>query len=206
MQKSENNIVKNALILFIIAVVLSALLGIVNQLTKDRILEQEAKTKSDAYKAVYTEAVSFDADEALTAKVEAAADLMSEIGNSSTIDDALVATDASGNALGIVVNVTSPEGYGGDINLSIGVSADGTLTGMKVVSNSETAGLGANCTKDWFQDQFAGIQANEIVYSKTGKSADNEIDAISSATFTTSACTSAVNAGLAFAYDYLELN
>ncbi|MCD8124075.1 MAG: RnfABCDGE type electron transport complex subunit G [Lachnospiraceae bacterium] len=204
--RNSNSIVKNTLVLFVIAVILAAVLGIVNELTKDRIAEQEEKTKSEAYQAVYTEAVSFEEDEELTAKVAEAESLLAEIDNSSTIEEALVAVDADGNVLGIVVNITNPEGYGGDINLSIGVSTDGTMTGMKVVSNDETAGLGANCTKDSFQSQFAGIQSSEIAYSKTGATADNEIDAISSATFTTSACVNAVNAGLAFAYDYLGLN
>lgn len=198
--KKDNGIVKNALILFVIALVLSALLGVVNELTKDRIVEQKAKEKADAYAAVYAEAAEFTADDALAAAAETAGT------ETSKIEEALVAKDAAGNDLGIVINITNSEGYGGDINMSIGVSADGTLTGFKVVSNSETAGLGANCTKDFFQNQFAGIQAAEIAFSKTGKSAPNEIDAISSATFTTTACTNGVNAGLAFAYAYLGLN
>lgn len=198
--KKDNGIVKNALILFVIAVILSALLGVVNELTKDRIVEQKAKEKAEAYAAVFNEAAAFEADDALTAALADAGT------DTSVIEDALVAKDASGNALGIVVNITNSEGYGGDINMSIGVTADGTLTGFKVVSNSETAGLGANCTKDSFAGQFAGIQAAEIAFSKTGKSAPNEIDAISSATFTTTACTNGVNAGLAFAYSYLGLN
>ena len=48
--------------------------------------------------------------------------------------------------------------------------------------------------------QFSGIDAEEITYSKTGATASNEIDAISSATFTTKAIVNAVNAGLSFAY------
>ena len=203
--KKDNGIVKNALILFAIAVVLSAVLGIVNQLTKDRIAEQAAKEKADAYAAVYAGA-TFEEDAALTEAVAASPELMASIGNVTKIEEALVAKDASGNPVGIVINMTNNQGYGGDINLSIGVDNAGTLMGMKVVSNSETAGLGANCTKPAFQEQFTGIQASEIAFSKSGKSAPNEIDAISSATFTTTACTNGVNAGLALAYSYLGLN
>ena len=49
-----------------------------------------------------------------------------------------------------------------------------------------------------------GIQADEIVYTKTGKSAEGEIDAISSATVTTGAVTGAVNAALGLADYYAE--
>ena len=55
-----------------------------------------------------------------------------------------------------------------------------------------------NCTTEEFQQQFVGLKGTEIAYSKTGKSAENEIDAISGATITTKAITNAINAGLGF--------
>lgn len=204
--KDSKSTVKNTMILVIFAVVLSAILGLTNEMTKDRIAEQAQKTKEAAYEAVMADAASFEEDSALTEAVEKAPELMTSIGNQSTIEEALVAKDSSGKEIGIVVNITNPEGYGGDINLSIGVTDDGTMTGMKVVSNSETAGLGAHCTDEDFQAQFAGIKAAQIQFTKTGKSADNEIDAISSATYTTTSVTNGVNAGLAFVYQYLGLS
>ena len=44
--------------------------------------------------------------------------------------------------VGYVVNVTSHEGYGGDIDISVGIREDGTVTGIEMLSISETAGLG----------------------------------------------------------------
>ena len=58
-------------------------------------------------------------------------------------------------------------------------------------------------TEEW-KAQFRGIQADEIAYTKSGKSADNEIDAVSSATITTKAVTGAVNAALGLAEYYAE--
>ena len=100
--------------------------------------------------------------------------------------------------IGYVASFTAKEGYGGDISLSMGVAADGTITGLEVLSASETAGLGANCTTDAFKSQFAGINSERVEYTKMGKSADNEIDALSGATITTKAITKAVNSLLLF--------
>ena len=46
------------------------------------------------------------------------------------------------------------------------------------------------------------MKAEEIEYTKTGKSADNQIDAISGATVTTNAVTNGVNCGV-YAYQFL---
>jgi electron transport complex protein RnfG len=54
-----------------------------------------------------------------------------------------------------------------------------------------------NADTDAFKSQFVGIQADQIAFSKTGATADNEIDALSGATITTTAMTNGVNAGLA---------
>ena len=53
--------------------------------------------------------------------------------------------------------------------------------------------------KPEFQEQFAGKQVEQFAYSKTGATADNEIDALSGATITTNAVTNAVNAGICYA-------
>ena len=87
--------------------------------------------------------------------------------------------------------------------MAVGVATDGSLTGISVISQSETAGLGAKCAAADFADQFRGITGGTVVFIKTGKSAPNEIDALSGATITTRAVTAAVNTGLAYARDHL---
>lgn len=200
----ENRIVKNAVILFVIALVLSVLLGFTNEITKDKIAEQNLKKKQDAYAAVFKDA-AFAEDPELTALVETSEEKLTAAGfEGIEINEVMAATTASGT--GYALNITTSNGYGGDIVMAIGVDAEGTLTGLEIISNSETAGLGANCSKDAFKGQFAGIQAEQIEYTKSGKNADNQIDAISSATITTSAVTDAVNAGLYFVYNEIGLN
>ncbi len=202
----KSSIVKDALILFVIAVVLSAVLGATNEITKDRIAEQNQLKKENAYKAVFTDAASIPEDPELQALIaENAAGLAENGFEAVTINDARPAQDASGNVLGYVLDITTGEGYGGDINMSLGIRTDGTITGLEIISNDETAGLGANCANDSFKGQFAGKQTESITYVKTGDAGENEINAISSATITTEAVTGAVNAGLWFAYQCMDV-
>lgn len=198
----SDKILKNALILFVISVILSALLGVVNEITKDRIIEQNQLKKENAYKKVCQEAVSIPEDADLKALVEQSSQAFVENGfEGIEINDARPALDASGTVIGYALDITTANGYGGDINMSLGISTDGAITGLEIISNSETAGLGANCAKDSFKGQFTGKQSEELSYVKTGDAGDDEINAISSATITTKAVTGAVNAGLYFAYE-----
>ena len=98
-----------------------------------------------------------------------------------------------------MLSITSRNGYGGDITLSAGIADVSRITGVKVTEMSETSGLGAHCQDPEWIGQFTGIDAETVRFTKTGKSASNEIDAISGATVTTTAVTDAVNEGLAFA-------
>ena len=119
------------------------------------------------------------------------------------INEIMEAKDASGETLGYAVNVTTSEGYGGDITFSMGVQLDGTLNGISILSISETAGLGMNATKDEFKNQFSDKNAEAFEVTKAGASADNEINAISGATITSKAVTGGVNAGIC-AFNYVK--
>ena len=50
----------------------------------------------------------------------------------------------------------SPNGFGGEIDMMVGVDMNGAVTGIAIVSHSETASLGANCTREDFRAQFTG--------------------------------------------------
>lgn len=197
----ENRIVKDAVILTVIALLLSVVLGFVNEITKDKIAEQNELKKQNAYAAVYN-GVTFESSEELDALVTASEETLTAAGfGGVVINEAMTAVE-NGEPAGYVLNITTANGYGGDIDLAIGVTAQGKMTGLSIISNSETAGLGANCSKASFTDQFAEIDAEQIEFTKSGKTDPaTQIDAISSATITTTAVTGAVNAGLHFVYN-----
>ena len=113
--------------------------------------------------------------------------------NDKTIDEIMVAEDASGETLGYAFTVTDSEGYGGDIQFAMGVQNDGTLNGISILSISETAGLGMKATTDSFKDQFKNKNVEKFTYTKTGSTSDDQIDAISGATITTNAMTNRIH-------------
>lgn len=191
-----NKIVKNTLILTLITLVSGVLLGLVYEVTKDPIAASKEKAKQEAYRAVLKEADSFEEvalDEKQASKVLADASI-----SGCSINEVVKAKDGSGETMGYVVTTTSSEGYGGDIKISIGIAADGTVQGVEILTIGETAGLGMKAKEPEFRAQFAGKQVEAFAVTKTGASADDEIDALSGATITSNAFTNAVNSGLAY--------
>lgn len=186
-------IIKDAIILFVITLVAGLLLGVVYEVTKAPIAAQEAKTKAEAQKGVFKEAAEFKQVDVDSEKAKAA------VSNGVTVDEVYEALDASGAHLGYVIQATSPNGYGGNITLMAGVSSDGTSNGYSLLTINETAGLGMNAKTDDFKNQYAGKNVEAFEVTKTGASADNQIDAISGATITSNAVTEAVNACLTYA-------
>lgn len=198
----KNTIIKDTLILTLITLVAGGLLGMVYEVTKEPIAQQAEKEKQEAYKAVFEDADSFEvcveADDA-----DLAAYLTENGFEAQTINEVMEAKDASGETIGYALNMTTSEGYGGDISFSMGVTLDGTLNGISILDINETAGLGMNATKDEFKGQFAGKQVDAFEVTKSGAASDNEINAISGATITSKAITGGVNAGLC-AFEYVK--
>ena len=187
--------VKNIVCLTLITLVAGLAIGYVYDITKDPIAQMEENTRLAAYRSVFPEADGFD--EIAEDDISAALAKVPEDGGCD-IDSAVSARDASGNNIGYVINVTTHEGYGGDISISMGIDNEGTVKGIEILKISDTAGLGMKAKESRFKDQFAEKKVAQFSYTKTGASADFEIDAISGATITTKAVTNAVNAGLAF--------
>lgn len=191
--------IKNAAILLAITVIAGGVLGTVYEVTKAPIAETEAKAAMEAYKEVFSDAASFD-------EVELSADdtTLAEGGFAeTTLNGLLEAKDASGNLMGYVFILTNHEGYGGDIQFTMGVGLDGTTNGISILAISETPGLGMEA-ESVLKPQFAGKKVEQFEYTKTGAASEHQIDAISGATITTSALTNGVNAGLYYFQTNLE--
>lgn len=185
--------IKDAIILFAITLIAGLMLGAVYDITKEPIANQQAKAKQEACKNVFTSASSF---ERLAASDGPTAFMIAGHEANVTIDEVLRALDDAGNLLGYVITVTDHEGYGGDIQFSMGIQLDGTLNGISLLSIAETAGLGMKAG-DVLVPQFANKKVEYFTCTKTGSTNDSEIDAISGATITTDAIINGVNAGLA---------
>ena len=174
-KKDVRDIIKTAVSLFLICAVAAGLLAAVNSVTAPKIAENSAATANEARKTVLPEAESFE---------------------EKTLSDGTVyyAGVSGYGKVGYVFN-TSAAGYGGEIALTVGVNSDGAVTGITILTINETPGLGMNAKKESFISQFTG-KSGSISVVKGSASGDNEISAITSATITSKAVTSAVNKAL----------
>ena len=193
----SSKIIRDALALTTITLVSGLALGAVYGITKEPIARQEELAKQEAYQEVFPEAEQFQTvtlDEELSGQIRSGLD---EAGyTQDSIQEVTEALDDEGQRLGYAITVLTTAGYGGEIQFSMGVSLDGTVNGISFLSISETAGLGMKADTEEFRGQFAQKQVEAFTYTKNGASEEDEIDAISGATITTSAVADAVNAGL----------
>lgn len=157
------------IILTIIALGAALLLALTNAVTIGPIQEASAKAADEARRAVVA-----DADTFVEMNVDGSA-------------DSLYQGLKDGEVVGYAATVTV-SGYGGPIELTVGLTADGTLTGLNVGGTkfAETAGLGAKAKEPAFTSQFIGVTAPVTL--------NQDVDAISGATITSSAVVRGVNA------------
>jgi len=205
-------IIKDSLILFIITLIGGLCLGYVYDITKQPIAAQAEKSKKAAYEKVFIAkdgsslASDFiDLDKA-TYPLDNFAEILTAAGYADdSITEVACALDSNKKPTGLILTVVSKEGYGGDIKITVGILKDGTVNGISILSISETAGLGMKANTADFQNQFAYKNVDKFKYTKSGATADNEIDALSGATITTNAMTNGVNSAV-IAFDYLYAN
>lgn len=158
--------------LFIICAVATALLGLTNSVTEQKIEEVAAKSAAEARLRVCKNAESFEE------KTDKNGNVYFE------------AKDKDGNTVGFAVT-TEDKSYGGRIEVMTGISAEGEITGIEILTIDDTPGLGMNAKKDGFRNEYVG-KKGELTVSKSA-SADNEIQAITGATITSNAVTRCVN-------------
>lgn len=184
----QDNIFKLGLILVIITGCASLILALVFNVTKEPIARQEKLKNEMAMKELITDAESFDIKD-----VEVSGNVL-EVNEGKN----------SNGTVGYTLKMTT-KGYGGEVILMVGVSTEGTITGMKVLSQSETPGLGANATQPSFYEQFKDKKIDEaLAVVKAAPSKENEIQAITGATITSNAVATAVNEAVSFYKENLE--
>ncbi len=108
------------------------------------------------------------------------------------------ALNSDGNTVGYAFFVEG-KGYGGVIKTLVGVDREKKITGIVILSQQETPGLGDRITevkpgdsKPWFQKQFEGKTSDELKLKRNG----GGIDAVTGATISSKAVLDSVRAGL----------
>lgn len=176
MKLSPKALFSPTLALLLICIVATALLAWTNDITAARIAETERERAIASRRTVMPHADSFDEELSYDGLLYC------------------VARDAGGNVIGRVYTADA-KGYGGTLRVMVGIDADGCVTGVEILAHSETPGLGANSTKPAFKSRFVG-KSGTLLVSKTSNDGEN-VQAITAATITSKAVTSAVNAALA---------
>ncbi len=172
---SSRHMIRLVVVLTAICAAVAGMLAVVNHVTKDTIAENARKAKEAAVLTVFPEGDS--CREYVTS------------------DGTTVYFAADGEyVIGYCVNVT-PSGYSGEINMMVGIDSEGEVSGIKIVSLSETPGVGTKVMGDSFLSQFLGRSGDETL--EIGKN----IDGIGGATFSSKAVVSGVNEALAVSFD-----
>jgi len=181
-KKKESTLINMLVALFVITAVAGGVLGLVFSLTDPKIKEEAKKKKEKAIKEV------LPLEDKITIFKEDTLWLITET-DTSAFPCTLVSDSISGEFLGAAVK-TSEGGFGGKIEMMVGFLADGTIKGTSVLSHAETPGLGANMT-DKFKDQF--VDKNPASYKLKVTKDGGDVDAITAATITSRAFTTAVD-------------
>ena len=146
--------------LTLIVVISVAALTLTDVITKDKIALAKKEAIAEMLATLFPEMDDFTIDE----------------------ESGLYTPLAEGEKLGRAFMATAT-GYGGAIDILIGLKPDATLCGIKIIWQQETPGLGAKIVEASFLSQFKGLSVNEVALSRDG----GKIDAITSATISSAA-------------------
>ncbi len=161
-------------VLACICIVVSALLGYVNSITKDKIaaisFEKMQKAMADIMPGCSFEEITLD--------------------KSSPLDALYTAKDSSNNSVGVCSKVTV-SGFANDIVLIVGIKNDGSVAGVRITEINETAGLGSRTNDPEWLSQFNGLSGKLNLVRKS-KTVPTDVVAVSGATISSTAVTKGV--------------
>lgn len=137
---------------FVTCVLAAAGLAATYFVTAPRIAAQEKAAEADALKGVLPDAATFEPVDAAT--LEAA----TKVAGDSKVDAIYRALDPSGAQVGWGLKIGS-RGYGGYINMVMGLDSDGKVAGLTILTMNETPGLGSRVkTEPWFLEQYLALK------------------------------------------------
>lgn len=159
-----------ALSLTVICLVTALLLSSVNVLTASRIAQNLEQAERQAMEEVFGEGISY-----------------SDISDPPAGIKRIFEVKKNGSLAGYSVSV-SPNGFGGNIDMVVGVAPDGSIIGVAITSLSETPGLGSRVAEPEYLDKFDGLSGKLVLNS--------DVDAISGATISSRSVLTGVNSAL----------
>lgn len=178
------DIIKPSVTLFVICIIVAVCLAFTFSVTKATIDERAVADGQNARKTVLADADSFKKLEVI------------ESDNKFVYISEAYQGLKGDTPAGYVMTVVS-KGYGGAVEVVVGVDTKGNVAGVKIGNNSETPGLGSKAKDAPFISQFDKLSPKEPLKVVKGKKTKaEEIQAISGATITSRAVTGAVQTAL----------
>lgn len=162
MMQKAGAVGRTALVLALVCLVSGILLGATYDLMRERIAEAEQARLTAAFAQIFPHA-----------------ELKAKNGYYEAFENGKI-TGYAATAQG--------KGFGGRISIAVGIGGDGIIRGVRIISHAETPGLGSRITDEEFLRQFEGKRLEELRLAKEG----GTIDAITGATISTQAVTTAV--------------
>lgn len=172
-------IVKPAVALLVICLVITAALALTYGATEEPIRIGAAQRANQTRQDFFQEATDFE---------EISSPEISE----GEVVSAFKALNGS-DTIGYIITAAS-SGYGGRLEVMVGINADGSVRSVQMTAHEETPGLGSNANNNSFKEQFCVNPPEDFYVVKSGKSSEAQILALSGATITSRAVTNAVNA------------
>ena len=184
-KNKQNEFVKLSVTLFSITFVVALLLAVVNHVTAPKIDSINQQKLEQAMMVVLPDAKSFENITETT--------LASWNGETEVLS-VQRAKDEKGTVIGYCVEV-SPKGYSDQIDMMVGLNAEGEITDTSIISISDTPGIGTRVKEPEFTEQFIG-KSGVLTAVKGTTTAKNEVMLISGATYSSSGFSNGVNAAL----------
>ncbi len=182
--------IKTALVLALICAVAAVLLAVVNSVTEPYIAKYESEKVTKALEEVSS---GFDIGEETAVENEYVTSMYTLLSN--------------GKVVGYILELAT-RGYAGDISLLAGYDLNGAVSSVKIVSDSETPGVGKKAHNDGYMDKFIGKGASNDNPIPTTKGMLSEADSlvVSGATMTFTGISSALKAGAEYVKSLKEVS
>lgn len=182
-RKFKDHLLWPAAALFLICVVTTAALAGTNALTAGPIAQQAALAAEEARKGVLA-AATFERVDLSTLPASALAS--THPGSLATLsfanDEAYLGRDDKGATVGVVVEVDT-RGYASGLQVMVGIASDGTVSGIRILADNETPGLGKKVRASAFLSVFLGKSAaTGFAVAKDAKGDEVAVDAVTGAT------------------------
>ena len=180
MERKNNvkQILRLSLILIIITGITALLLAGVNALTADRIAENERIATEQSLASIFGEAKYTDITPSDT----------SGIG-----PDVKTIYETDSGDFGVLV---SPQGFKQEIQMAVGISANGEIIGVSIISSQETSGIGSKAANDEYVKRYEGL-SGELTLG-------TDVDGVSGATISSKAILKGINEALAIDFQAVK--